>query len=431
MTTIIENTDCALPEVAVCSPEKLISAEEPIDDSSFSAVRRQAMLEGYKWDSQVGDLTALASFPLVIKQTVWNQLAAHAEALTAEAIAAEKEILERPELLRLLGLPSALRKVFLDRDPLTPAAGRIIRFDFHPTTAGWRISEANSDVPGGFTESSHFTALMARHYPLLRPAGNPAETWCDALAASAGANAHIALLSATPILEDHQVNAYLAARLRERGCHTHLAKPEQIAWHNGFAHLDATWYRGPLASIVRFYQAEWLPKLRQHAGWRCFFRGGQTPVANPPSAVLSESKRFPLAWDHLRTDLPTWRKLLPATLDPREVSSFGDDNWLLKAAYCNNGEAVSMPQLMNPRHWRAIQWRARLWPGNWVAQQRFESIPVATPLGPRHVCIGVYTVNGEAAGVYARLAEKPLMDYLAMDVALLIDDHEHEPNSNL
>ena len=83
-----------------------------------------------------------------------------------------------------------------------------------------------------------------------------------------------------------------------------------------------------------------------------------------------------------------------------------------------------MSHLMTPRQWWQAKLRARLAPDKWVGQRRFESVPVMTPLGPRHVCVGVYTVNGKAAGIYARMAEKPLMDYTAVDVALLIDDNE-------
>ena len=59
-----------------------------------------------------------------------------------------------------------------------------------------------------------------------------------------------------------------------------------------------------------------------------------------------------------------------------------------------------------------------------MAQRRFESMPIPTPLGPRHVCVGVYTVNGKAAGAYVRLSEKPLIDFCATDVALLIEPNE-------
>jgi len=307
-------------------------------------------------------------------------------------------------LLRHLGLPRALRRALSDKTPLTPPAGRVFRFDFHLTTQGWGISEANSDVPGGYCEASHFTALMARHFPHLRPAGDPAGAWAGALATAAGPGSVIALLSAPGLVEDHQVIAFLAAKLRERGCRAYLAKPEQIIWRGGIAHLEAAWYRGPVAALVRFYQVEWLVRLKGRCEWERFIRGGQTPVANPGLAAISESKRFPLLWEDLSTPLPTWRALLPETRDPRQAPWQHDDGWLLKTAMCNTGETVSIRELLAAREWRRIRRAARWFPGGWVAQRRFESVPVATPLGPRHVCIGVYTVNGRAAGVPARCA---------------------------
>lgn len=396
-------------------------AEDPVDPKTFAELRRHVMLDGCKWDAQVGDITALAPFPLVMKRAVWNQLASQAERLTAEAIAAEQEIVQRPELLRLLGLPPSLLKVMMAREALTPAAGRVIRFDFHFTTEGWLISEANTDVPGGFSEASHFTGLMAENFPHLQTAGDPTEAWCHALADSAEPDGPVALLSAPPLLEDHQVIAFLASKLRSRGCPAYLAKPEQIRWRNGIAHLETSWHRGPLAAVVRFYQAEWLPKLPKEIAWQHFFRGGQTPVANPPLAIISESKRFPLTWKYLSTPIPTWRRLLPPTRDPRETSWSSYPDWLLKTAYCNNGETVCIRELMKPRHWWQTKFLSRLSPDNWIAQRRFESVPVSTPVGPRHVCVGIYTVNGKAAGAYARLAQKPVIDYAAVDAALLLE----------
>src|SRR5437667_5731039 len=142
-----------------------------------------------------------------------------------------------------------------------------MRFDFQLTSEGWRISEANSDVPGGFTEASYFNQMMAAHFPNLRAAGNPAEAWSNAVAGAASSRNAVALLSAPGYMEDQQVVAFLAARLRERGCHTHLAKPEQILWRDGIAQLDAAWHRGPMDAVIRFYQAEWLARLPQKTGW--------------------------------------------------------------------------------------------------------------------------------------------------------------------
>ena len=174
--------------------------------------------------------------------------------------------------------------------------------------------------------------------------------------------------------------------------------------------------------MVRFYQAEWVSRLPKKSGWRHFFRGGRTPVASPPLAVISESKRFPLVWERLATPLPTWRALLPETRDPRDVPWSDDHAWLLKTALCNNGDTVNIRELLPSAAWRKTRWQALFSPGQWVAQRRFHSVPLPTPLGLRHVCIGIYTVNGRAAGAYARLSEKPVIDFAAMDVALLIDD---------
>jgi hypothetical protein len=413
ITSLAEQTIASAPGLRRAGNSSDLWTENAIDANAFSTLRRRAVLEGCKWDPQVGDVDTLSPFPLVMKTSAWKRIALQAEQLAAEALAAEQEIARRPELLGQLGLPSALRQVLADKSPLTPAAGRVMRFDFHPTTRGWQISEVNSDVPGGFSEASYFTALMAQYFPGLRASGNAGKAWSDALAAAAGTSGVIGLLSAPGYMEDHQVIAFLAARLRERGCRAHLAKPEQILWRDGVAHLRSAWYCGPLDVIVKFYQAEWLSRLPAKSCWEYFFRGGSTPVANPTLAVISESKRFPLVWERLSTALPAWRALLPETRDPRDAPWSRDGGWLVKTAMCNTGDTVSVREWMRPVDWLRTRLAVQLSPNNWVAQRRFESVPVPTPVGPRHACVGVYTVNGRAAGSYARLSVKPVVDFAA------------------
>lgn len=122
-----------------------------LDADAFETVRRAMVLDHCKWDPQVGDVGTLAPFPLLLRESTWRRLARWAEALAAEASAAEAELIDRPELLRILGLPRSVRRVLASarRDGLTPALARVIRFDFHPTTEGWRISEGNSECPVG------------------------------------------------------------------------------------------------------------------------------------------------------------------------------------------------------------------------------------------------------------------------------------------
>lgn len=397
-----------------------LRAGDAIDEAEMARVRQAMVLEHCKWDPQVGDVSTLAAFPLLIERGEWRQLCAWAEALAAEGRAAEDELLERPDLLRRLGMPRRLLSALVGRGRFTPTAARVVRFDCHPTAEGWRISEANADVPGGFTEASSLARLMADRCGEGEVAGDPAEAWADAIE-RAGAT-EVALLSAPGFMEDQQVTAYLARRLNGRGISTHLVGPKQIMWDAGGRAL--TNGVTPVDAIVRFYQAEWLSRLPRSSQWARMVRGGATAIGNPVAAAIVESKRFPLTWDALRTPMPTWRRLLPETRDPRDAPWGDDDGWLLKTAYCNTGDTVSIRETMTPRQWRSVA-RSVWWrPADWVAQRRFETLALPTPLGPMKPCVGVYTVDGRAAGAYARLAPGQIVNYAAVDVTLLVSGGE-------
>lgn len=410
---------CRTRHIPPCRPADW-ACPGPLPPADFDAVRRRMVLRHFKWDPQVGDVETLARFPLVLPAGVVNGLAGLAEALAAETAAAETELLGRPDLLRRLGLPRAVRRVLADgREPPTPAAARVIRFDFHPTADGWRISEANSDVPGGYAEAGPFARLMAAHSPGCRPTGDPGAALAEAIHIRAGRTGRIGLLAAPGYVEDQQVVAGLADEFHRLGWETATGHPGQVVWDASRAHLCAP--GGPVAldAVVRFFQGEWLPGMRDVNRWRPFFRGGRTPVCNPGTALLAESKRFPLVWDELRTPLPAWRSLLPETRDPREAPWRRDPDWLLKGTFSNNGDEV-IGREGPGRDWRKAAWSARLWPADWVAQRRFRALPVNTPAGPMYPCLGVYTVDGRAAGIYGRLSLRPLIDYAAVDVAVLV-----------
>jgi len=391
-----------------------------LDPVAFAQLRRSLLLDHCKWDPQVGDVSTLADFPLLMPRDTWSKLARWAEALTVEANAAERELAVRPELHARLGLPRRLRAA-LGRyrnelaDKQTP---RALRYDFHFTRDGWLISECNADVPGGYAEASAFTALTAQHYPEAVPAGDPGAAWARAIA-HAAESADVALLSAPGYMEDHQVIHYLAKRLRELGLRAHCLQPAHIRWRDGVGFI------GPerLGAVVRFYQAEWLANLPRSAQAQHYFLDAHTPVSNPGTCITIESKRFPLTWDALSsTRLTTWRRLLPECADPREVPWQHDDAWLLKSALCNTGDTVSARSLLPAASWAKAARSARWFPGQWIAQKRFEPIPLVTPLGPVFPCVGVYTVNGRACGAYARLSLSPIVDYAAIDVCLLLED---------
>lgn len=400
---------------------------EPLADQVYAHLRRRAIFECDKWDPQVGDANVVARTPLVLHPAAWAEVSRLAEALARETLAAEAELALRPDLQARLALPRPVRRALRQIAQVgAPAqAARIIRFDFHHTDDGWRISEANTDVPGGLNEASGFSRLMAPHYPWAAPTGDPAAAYCEALLAAAGPAPTIALVHATAYSDDMQMMSCLARLLTAAGATAHLASPAHIAWRDGRAHLEAAWWKGPLDLVVRFFPSEWLPLLPRKSGWTHFFAGSKTPLANPATAILTQSKRLPLVWDDLSTAMPTWRALLPETRDPRKADWRGNAGWVLKPALGRVGEGVGIAEAVEAREWKKIRRAAAWWPGHWIAQRRFRTTPLAgadldgaaTPA--MFPCLGVYTVNGRVAGAYGRLAPRQLIDARAADAAVL------------
>jgi glutathionylspermidine synthase len=404
----------------------------PLNESEFLEIQNRLALDHCKWDIQIGDTTTLFRQPLLIDFTNWRELARMAEALAGELMAAEHEIANRPELYSLLGLPPALHRSLREAsDNSAPVLTvRTLRFDFHYTTQGWRISEVNSDVPGGYCEASRFTQFVSRFTPHSRPAGDPAKDWTDAMIRLVGSDGRVALLSAPGFLEDQQVTAFLAGELQARGLQTFfLHEPSQIYWISGRAHVSNKRESTPVDAIVRFYQGEWLWKLPDASNWKRLLAFTDTPVTNPGIALLTESKRFPLIWDRIQNKMVQWRSLLPESCDPRDGrwQCNNDGSWVLKEVFCNTGDSVHMRETADPRSWAALKRAALKHPDRWVVQRKFETCPVPSSSGSVYPCIGVYTINGQVAGAYTRASLQPVIDYNAMDVALLVSEEEsHE-----
>jgi hypothetical protein len=294
-----------------------------------------------------------------------------------------------------------------------------MRFDFHFTDSGWRISEVNCDVPGGINESSGLPGLMAAHYRWASPVGDPAGAYVNALARHVAGNRAVAFVHATAYSDDQQAMAFVARRLEVMGISVHLASPAHLRWDGECARLETSWWHGPLGLIVRFFPAEWLPALPRVAGWRRLFAGSRTPLSNPATAILAQSKRFPLVWDALRTPVPTWRALLPETRDPRSVTWRNSDDWIVKPALGRVGEGVGMRDIIDRVEMQRIARSARWWPSAWVAQRRFDTTAVEIGGARIFPCLGVYTLNAKVIGAYGRCARVPLIDSRASDAAVL------------
>jgi len=404
---------------------------EPLDARLFSEVKFAAIFDCCKWDPQVEDVCTLSPLPLVLTGEAWRELVSLAEKLAQETMAVELAILQRPRLLKQLGLPWTLRRRLAAPKILSGQSRHLhlVRFDFHFTTEGWRISEANSDVPGGFNEASGFSQLMARHYGGLTTSGDPTGAIADAIGKAIGEPGTVALVHATSFTDDRQVMVFLARRLEQAGHKTILVAPDHLRWENGRAFVATDWAQGPVDFVFRFFPADWLTSLPRRCAWWHLLGSSLTPLCNPGSTIISQSKRFPLLLDELQIRLPTWETLLPRTFDGWKIQRNRQPtgSYVFKPAFGRVGDMIKMHGVTSEKEARKIDRSIRRHPKLWVAQERFDAVPLSTPAGDVYPCIGVYTLNGDVIGAYGRIARRPLIDHLAQDAAVLIAETE-SPN---
>jgi hypothetical protein len=64
----------------------------PLAPDLFARVHRQAIFDCCKWDPQVEDVATLSPVPLLLELAAWEEVAATAESLAMEVIAAEAEL---------------------------------------------------------------------------------------------------------------------------------------------------------------------------------------------------------------------------------------------------------------------------------------------------------------------------------------------------
>lgn len=188
-----------------------------------------------------------------------------------------------------------------------------------------------------------------------------------------------------------------------------LAGPENVFWRDGNAYFKRGNEAVEVGIAIRFFPAEWFPSSNKN-DWTPWFAGSKAPLTNPGSAVLLQSKRFPL----------TWKRLLPETLCPSQIRWGDCDDWVIKPVFGRVGEDVGMRKVTSESDYRKLRREAEKHPEAWIAQRQFGTVAVQTEDGNVYPCIGVFTVNGEFAGIYGRASRTPLVNQDPQDVAVLV-----------
>lgn len=395
----------------------------PMDPAKYASYKREVIFACHKWDPQIGDTNSISDHAVLLNSQTAQNLSAWAEALYAETLLCEKELLKRPELWRALGMPKQLRKALLKTEGQSPQNSiPLMRFDFHPTANDeWALSEVNRDVPGGFAEASTLPIIASRFFNAKVPfKKNVIQVLGEQLAEKIDSKKIIAFVLCTSYTDDMQVMKAIAHELKQKGRAVIFIAPDHIRWQKEGPISIAEGQAGEIGAIVRFYPAEWMPNLPSVSGWQNFF-SHTVPAANHASAVVTQSKRLPLVWDQLGVEVPSWKKFLPETKEASVALKDKSNLWILKPAFGRVGEGVTVPQTMSAKEFSKIRWGARVFSRDWLSQRLFIAKELLNSSGiAQYLCVGVFVVNGKACGFYGRVADKPRISLQAQDIPVLI-----------
>ena len=399
---------------------KLVS----IPKDKYDEYRIDLMFDAYKWDPQFFDSNTIAKQALVITDEEHKELERLTEQLDEETRKAEDLLNKNLKLAKPLALPKKIYKELKKMKNYDPDKHiRLMRYDFHPTIEGkWAVSEVNSDVPGGFAESSimpqmAIDVLNKKRYWYK----NFGDILTNAIIKKVKAKGTIVLVHCTSYSDDRQVMQFLGDKLKQLGFRIIYAAADHLRFKNqeAFSILDGN--EGKVDAIIRFTPLEWLIDIKPKH-WEGYF-DTITPSCNHPIAIFAQTKRFPLVWDQLEKQgirLSTWRQLLPETIEVKNAKHKND--YIFKPACGRVGEKISIKEACKEDEYRKIMADVKKHPKKYLAQKKFNSKPLISEEGESfHVCLGSYSVEGKHAGYYARISKLPRIDSYAADISVLIE----------
>jgi len=375
-----------------------------IPTAFYPDYRMDVMFDGYKWDLQAGEQSTISDKVVLMEQGEASFLVEHAVKLYHETIEMESVLHKSPEIVPALGISHQMTDALCNCEYNPAIHIRFMRFDFHPTTDGWRISEVNSDVPAGYPEASVLPALSQKYFDGFSQYGCFGDVIKKRLVALVPSGYTIAYLHDTHTVEDYQILHYIGDLMEKNGYKSMYASPEHIKWEGNKA--------VGLGGIVRYFPFEWM-EFDKNVDWIGYINS-QTLSCNHPIALLTQSKRLPLIWDNLGVEIPVWKKLLPETKCVSKLIS--RDGWILKPAFGRVGEGINIPGTVSEQEEKEIYKAAESEPLQWVAQKMFESVPV----DGLHINVGVFVMDGEFAGFYARVSNEPRIDEDASEIPILV-----------
>lgn len=396
----------------------------PIEEDKYIKYRLDVIFDCYKWDPQFLDNNTIAKYVLVLTEEEHEELKELTENVDKETVQAEIYLNNHLELARKLALNKKLYQELKKMQNYNPDNHvRLMRYDFHPVKGDkWALSEVNSDVPGGFAESSLMPEVASNLFKKGKYSYiNFGNILVNAIKKKVPKNGNIMMVHCTSYSDDRQVMQFLGDKLQKENYNIIYGAADHVRFEDKKAVSVLKGYKGALDGIIRFTPLEWLVDIKPKY-WDGYF-DTETVSCNHPIAMFAQTKRFPLIWDDLEKEgisLKTWRKLLPDTI---EVSkSLGKEGYIYKPACGRVGEKISIKEACMEGEYEEILKDVKKHPKKYLAQKKFISKPLkGIDNTEYHVCLGSYTVDGKHAGYYARISKTPRIDSNAADIPVLIE----------
>ena len=397
-----------------------------IPEEKYYDYRLQAMFNCYKWDPEFYDNNTLAKYVLVLSKKENEEVIELTEKLDKETVSAENYINShfKEKYAKELMLHKKICEEIPKMKTYDPSKNiRLMRYDFHPSIdEKWVVTEVNSDVPGGFAESSLLPDLARK--TINREDLNYlsfGEEMVNAINKKLNKKGTIMMVHCTCFSDDRQVMQYMGDRLQKEGYKIIYGAADHINFkeRHAFSILDNNKERIDL--IFRFTPLEWLIQMKPRR-WDGYF-DTDTISCNHPVAIYAQSKRFPFVWDDLEKagiSMKTWKNLLPETTAAKDLN--GREGFIYKPVYGRVGEKIAIKEACKGDEYEKILQDVKKHSKEYLAQKRFISKPLLGDDNKEyHVCLGSYTIEGKQCGYYARISETPRIDSYAADIPVLVE----------
>ncbi|MCR5187261.1 MAG: glutathionylspermidine synthase family protein [Clostridia bacterium] len=398
-----------------------------IPESKYYDYRIKAIFNCYKWDPQYIDNNTLSKYVLLLTQEESEKLKTLTEKLDSETSTAEKYLNNHPKIAKKLKLPKELSEQIPNMQSYDESRNiRLARYDFHPSVDGeWVVTEVNSDVPGGFAESSLLPDLARKTIDMSNLSYvSFGEAMVESINHKLNKNGTIMMVHSTCYSDDRQVMQYMGERLEMEGYHIIYGATNHIKFSDKEAYSILDNYNCKIDLIFRFTSLEWFIKMRPRR-WDGYF-DTTTISCNHPICMYSQTKRFPLVFEDLQKagiNMDTWKKHSPETRAvTKEDLVYSSEDYIFKPVYGRAGENVSIKEACRGEEYKQIINDVKKHPGKYICQRKFISKPLYDNYGNRfHVCVGSFVIDGKHAGFYGRISPHPRIDSYAADIPILIE----------